>query len=29
MLIRTFDKMSPEKQQQHISAAERFIASLN
>jgi deoxyribodipyrimidine photolyase-related protein len=29
MLVKTFDKMSPEKQQQHLSAAEQFIASLD
>jgi deoxyribodipyrimidine photolyase-related protein len=29
MLVKTFDKMSPEKQQQHLWEAERFIASLN
>jgi deoxyribodipyrimidine photolyase-related protein len=29
MLVKMFDKMSPEKQQQHLLAAERFIASLN
>jgi deoxyribodipyrimidine photolyase-related protein len=29
MLVRTFDKMSPEKQQQHLLAAEKFLATLD
>jgi deoxyribodipyrimidine photolyase-related protein len=29
MLVKTFDKMSSEKQQQHLSVAEQFIASLD
>jgi deoxyribodipyrimidine photolyase-related protein len=29
MLVKTFDKMSSQKQQQHLSVAEEFIASLN
>jgi deoxyribodipyrimidine photolyase-related protein len=28
MLVKTFDKMLPEKQQLHLSTAERFLASL-
>jgi deoxyribodipyrimidine photolyase-related protein len=28
MLVRTFDKMAPEKQQQHLLAADRFLNSL-
>lgn len=28
MLIKTFDKMTPEKQQQHLDRAEKFLASL-
>jgi deoxyribodipyrimidine photolyase-related protein len=29
MLVRTFDKMSPEKQQQHLLAAGKFLATLD
>jgi deoxyribodipyrimidine photolyase-related protein len=28
MLVRTFDKMAPEKQQQHLLAAEKFLGNL-
>jgi deoxyribodipyrimidine photolyase-related protein len=28
MLVKTFDKMAPEKQQQHLLAAEQFLATL-
>ena len=29
MLVKTFDKMAPEKQQQHLLVAERFLESLD
>jgi deoxyribodipyrimidine photolyase-related protein len=29
MLVKTFDKMSPEKQQQHLLAAEKFLVNLD
>jgi hypothetical protein len=29
MLVKTFDKMSPEKQQLHLTNAERFLKELD
>jgi deoxyribodipyrimidine photolyase-related protein len=29
MLVKTFDKMAPEKQEQHLNAADRFLAKLD
>jgi hypothetical protein len=29
MLVKTFDKMSPSKQQQHLHTAEQFLAQLD